>query len=67
MAICKPPMWEQYKNPNTLFPWNFTEDLVYLINNTPQDNNLVLRIIDEPSPNEYDDNEEPERENDEYY
>ena len=53
MSIFKPPMWEECKNPGTLFPWKFTEDIIYLIKNTPQDDYLVLGIIDEPSPNEY--------------
>ena len=34
MAICNPPVWEEYNNPDTLVPWNFTEDTIYLINNT---------------------------------
>ena len=59
IAICKPPIWEEYKNPETLTPWKSTDDLIYLINNTPQDDDLVLRIIDKTSSNEYHDDEEP--------
>ena len=63
MAICKPPMWGEHKNDDTLVPWNFTEDLIYLIKNNPQDDDLVLRIIDEKYTNEYDDNEYIQGEN----
>ena len=38
-------------------PWKFTEDLIYLTKNTPQDDYLVLGIIDEPYTDEYDDDE----------
>ena len=58
-------MWEEYKNPDTLIPWKFTEDLIYLIKNTPQYDDLVLRIIDEPHPNEYDDDEDIQGDNNE--
>ena len=63
MAIYKPPMWEENKNPDTRLPWKFTEDLIYLIKNTPKDDDFVLKKIDEPSTNEYDDNEEPKGDN----
>ena len=65
MAICKPPMWEEYKNSDTLVPWKFTDYLIYLIKNTPQDDCLVLIIIDEPSPKEYDNNKYPKGDNNE--
>ena len=47
----------------TLIPWKFTEDLIYLIKNTPQHDDLVLRIIDEPYLNEYDDDKGPQGDN----
>ena len=53
-------MWEEYKNTDTTSPWNFTEDIIYLIKNTPKDDDLVLRIIDEPDTNEYDDKKYPQ-------
>ena len=40
--------------------------LIYLINNTPQHDDLVLRIIDEPDPNEYENNKETQGGNNEY-
>ena len=57
MAIYKPPTWEENKNHDTLVPWKFTWYLIYLIKNTPQDDDLVLIIIDDPYPNEYYDDE----------
>ena len=65
MAICKPPMWEEYKDHDNLTPCNFTEDLIYLTKNTPHDDDFVLRIIGEPSPNEYDDREDIQVDNNE--
>ena len=59
MAICKTPTWEEYKNPNTL------GYIIYLIKNAPQYDYLVLRIIDELSTNEYDDEEEHQGDNNE--
>ena len=50
-------MWEENNNTDTLVPYKFTEDIIYLTNNTPQDDDLVLIIIDKPSPNEYYDDE----------
>ena len=58
-------MWEDNKNPDTLFRWKFTEYLIYLIKNNPQDDGLFLRIMDKPYPNEYDDDEKSEGENNE--
>ena len=58
MSIYKHPMWEEYNNPDTLVPWNFTEYIIYPTKNSPQDDYLVLRIIYEPYPNEYDYDEE---------
>ena len=55
MATSKTPVWEDYKNTDTLVPWKFIEDLIYLIKNTPQDDDLVLSIIDEIYHNECDD------------
>ena len=66
MAIFKPPMWEENKNTDTFVRWTFTEDIIYSVNNTPQDDDLVLRILDEPSPNKYDDDKYPEGDNNEY-
>ena len=65
MTICKPPTWEEYKNPDTLIPWKLNQDLIYLIKNTPQDDYLLLSIIDEPYPREYDDDEYPQGDNNE--
>ena len=65
MAICRPPMWEEYNNHDTLFPWKFTEYLIFLIKNTPQDDGFFLRIVYGPSPNEYYDDEESQGENNE--
>ena len=53
MTTCKPPMWEENRNNETILPWKFTEDLIYLIKNTPQYDDLVLRIFDETCTNEY--------------
>ena len=52
MAIFKTPMGGYYKNHSTLVPCNFTEGLIYLINNTLQYDYLVLSIIDYPYPAE---------------
>ena len=65
MAIYKSPMSEDFNNPDTLSPWKFTEDIIYLIKNTPQNDYLVLRMIDEPSINDYYDEEYTQRENNE--
>ena len=54
---------EYYNNTGTLFPWKFTEDIIYLIKNTPKDDNFVLIILDEPSPDKYDDDEDNQRDN----
>ena len=62
MAIYKPPMWEEYNNTDTLFPWKFTEYIIYLTKNYPQYDDFVLMIIYEPYPNEYDDDEETQGE-----
>ena len=63
MVIWKPHIWEEYNNPDTLDPWKFNEDIIYLTNNNPQDDDLVLMTIYKTSPNEYDDDEEPWGEN----
>ena len=65
MAIFKPPMQEQNKNTGTLVPWKFTEYTIYLIKNTPQYDDLVLIIIDEPYPNGYDDDKDLKGDNNE--
>ena len=61
MDICKLPLlvWEEYTNPDRIFPRNFTKYIIYLINNNPEYDNIVLVTIDEPSPNECDDVEDP--------
>ena len=51
-------MLEKYNDPETLVAWNFTE---YFF--TAKDYDLVLRIIYETYPNEYDDYEETQGEN----
>ena len=51
--------YSSIKNPETLFPCKLTEDIIYLVKNTPQYDDLVLRIIYEPYTNEYDDDEDP--------
>ena len=58
MDIYNINMWEEYKNTDTLVPSKFTKNLTHLIKNTPQDDDFVLRIIDELSPNEYYDDED---------
>ena len=58
-------MWDEYKNPDTLDPWKFTEDLIYLIKNTSKYEYLILITIDEPSNNEYDDDKYPKGDNNE--
>ena len=65
MAIYKPPMWEEYNNTDTLFPCKFTEYIIYLTKNYPQDDDFVPMIIYEPSPNEYYDEKEPHEDNNE--
>ena len=65
MDICNTPVWEENNNPVTIVPWKFTEDLIYLIKNTPQDDYLVLIIIDKLSPNKYDDDEDTKGDNNE--
>ena len=66
ISIYKPHIWEEYKNHNTLIPWKFTEDLIYLTNNTPKDDDLVLRIIENKYTDEDDYTEYPQRFNDKY-
>ena len=66
MDICKPPMWEDLKNPDTLVPCKFTEDIICLIQNTPQGDDFLLQISDEPYTNEYDDDNYTEGDNNEY-
>ena len=58
-------MWKVYKNTDNLVTWKLTNNLIYLINNNPKYGDLVLRIIDEQSPNEYDINEETQGDNNE--
>ena len=65
-ATYKTPMWEEYNNTDTLFPWKFAEDIIYLTKNSPQDDDLVLSIIDKQYSNEYDNYEETQVENNEY-
>ena len=58
-------MWKVYKNTDNLVTWKLTNNLIYLINNNPKYGDLVLRVIDEQSPNEYDINEETQGDNNE--
>ena len=63
MAICKPLMWEEYNNTDTLVPWYLTEDFIYLTKKTPQYDDLVLSIIYELSPHGYYDEKYPQGDN----
>ena len=65
MAICKPPKWEESEDPDDLVPWKFTEDLIFLIKNTPQDEDMILNIINEPVPGETGEEVEAEEDNNE--
>ena len=56
----------QASYPDTLVPWEFTKYLICIINNTPHDDDLILKIIDKPSTNEYEYNEDTQGENNEY-
>ena len=53
------PCGRSTRIPTPPSPWEFTEDLIYLIKTTPQDDDLVLRIIYGLSINEYDYDEDP--------
>ena len=57
--------WPSSSLPYGSKPWNFTEDVIYLIKNTPQYDDLVLIIIDEPYPNGYDDDKDLKGDNNE--